>query len=70
MDGNHPKRRKDKYNPYTICEKNGKYYLSFSDGQGVRYEMEIVCLYRVKRQDGSTETENVCIFPTLILFCP
>lgn len=41
MDGNHPKRRKDKYNPYTICEKNGKYYLSFSDGQGVRYEMEI-----------------------------
>lgn len=41
MDGNHPKRRKDKYNPYTICEKNGKYYLSFSDGQGMRYEMEI-----------------------------
>jgi len=41
MDGNHPKRRKDKYNPYTICEKNGKYYLSFSDGQGVRHEMEI-----------------------------
>ncbi len=41
MDGNHPKRRKDKYNPYTICEKNDKYYLSFSDGQGVRYEMEI-----------------------------
>ncbi len=41
MDGNHPKRRKDKYNPYTICEENGKYYLSFSDGQGVRYEMEI-----------------------------
>ncbi len=41
MDGNHPKRRKDKYNPYTICEKNDKYYLSFSDRQGVRYEMEI-----------------------------
>lgn len=41
MDGNHPKRRKDKYNPYTICEKNGKYYLSFSDGQDVRHEMEI-----------------------------
>ncbi len=41
MDGNHPKRRKDKYNPYTICEKNDKYYMSFSDGQGVRYEMEI-----------------------------
>lgn len=41
MDGNHPKRRKDKYNPYTICEKNGRYYLSFNDGQAVRHEMEI-----------------------------
>lgn len=37
----HPKRRKDKYNPYTICENDGRYYLSFKDGQGVRHEMEI-----------------------------
>ncbi len=41
MDGKHPKRRKDKYNPYTICEKDGRYYLSFKDGQAVRHEMEI-----------------------------
>lgn len=41
MIGNHPKRRKDKYNPYKICENNGRYYLSFKDGQGVRHEMEI-----------------------------
>lgn len=41
MIGHHPKRRKDKYNPYTICEKDGRYYLSFKDGQGVRHEMEI-----------------------------
>lgn len=41
MDGNHPKRRKDKYNPYTVCEKDGRYYLSFKDGQGVRHDMEI-----------------------------
>ena len=41
MIRNHPKRRKDKYNPYTICENNGRYYLSFKDGQGVRHEMEI-----------------------------
>lgn len=41
MIGNHPKRRKDKYNPYKICENNGKYYLSFKDGQGVQHEMEI-----------------------------
>lgn len=41
MIGNHPKRRKDKYNPYTICENDDRYYLSFKDGQGVRHEMEI-----------------------------
>lgn len=41
MDGKHPKRRKDKYNPYTICEKEGKYYLTFRDGQGVQHDMEI-----------------------------
>lgn len=41
MIGYHPKRRKDKYNPYKICENNGRYYLSFKDGQAVRHEMEI-----------------------------
>lgn len=41
MIGNHPKRRKDKYNPYKICENDGRHYLSFKDGQGVRHEMEI-----------------------------
>ena len=41
MDGNHPKRRKDKYNPYTIRENDGKYYLSFKDGQAMRHDMEI-----------------------------
>ena len=41
MTGNHPKRRKDKFNPYTICEKDGKYYLSFRDGQGIFQKLEI-----------------------------
>ena len=41
MDGKHPKRRKDKYNPYTIAEKDNRYFLSFKDGQGIRHEMEI-----------------------------
>lgn len=41
MIGNHPKRRKDKYNPYKICENNGRYYLSFKDGQGARHDMEV-----------------------------
>ncbi len=41
MDGKHPKRRKDKYNPYTLNVADGKFYLSFRDGTGVLHEMEI-----------------------------
>ena len=41
MEGNRPKRRKDKYNPYTICEKDGQYYVSFKDRQGVLHRLEI-----------------------------
>lgn len=41
MKKKHPKRRKDKYNPYTIFEFDGKYYISFQDGQGVVQEFEI-----------------------------
>ena len=42
MDGNHPKRRKDKYNPYTIgTTENGRHWLTFTDGQGHRHHFEI-----------------------------
>ena len=41
MDEHHPKRRKDKYNPYTIKEQSGCYFLSFQDGQGAPHELEI-----------------------------
>ena len=41
MEGNHPKRRKDKYNPYNIYELNGNFYISFKDGQGVLHKYEI-----------------------------
>lgn len=41
MEGNHPKRRKDKYNPYTIYEKDGHYYILFKDGQAVSHKLEI-----------------------------
>lgn len=38
MDENHPKRRKDKYNPYTIgTTDDGRHWLTFSDGQGIRH---------------------------------
>ena len=41
MDGKRPKRRKDKYNPYTLTEKEDKHFLSFQDGQGVLQEFQI-----------------------------
>lgn len=40
-EGQTPKRRRDKYNPYHISEKNGKYYIEFQDSQGETYEAEI-----------------------------
>ena len=41
MDGNHPNRKKDKLNPYTLSVENNTYYISFTDGQGVFYKQEI-----------------------------
>lgn len=42
MDGNHPKRRKDKYNPYSISkDESGRCYLLFKDGQSKKNYFEI-----------------------------
>ena len=41
MDGNHPKRRKDKDNPYTIYRTENGQYVSFKDGQGVFQSLKI-----------------------------
>ena len=41
MDGNHPNRKKDKYNPYTLSIENNIYYISFTDGQGIFHKKEI-----------------------------
>ena len=41
MDGKRPKRRKDKYNPYTLTKKEDKHFLSFWDGQGVLRGLQI-----------------------------
>ena len=41
MENNRPRRRKDKYNPYTLSEKAGHHYVSFKDGQGILQEIEI-----------------------------
>lgn len=42
MDGNHPKRRKDKYNPYTIgTTEDGRHWLTFSNGQDNQHHFEI-----------------------------
>jgi RNA polymerase sigma-70 factor (ECF subfamily) len=37
----HPKRIKDKYNPYTLEINDNKYTLSFVDGEGNNQKMEI-----------------------------
>ena len=52
MDGNHPKRRKDKDNPYTIYRtENGQCNLSFKDGQGMFHHLKIdKPLYRLFNQ--------------------
>ena len=41
MDGNHPNRKKDKSNPYTLSIENNTYYISFTDGQGIFHKHEI-----------------------------
>lgn len=47
MDGTHPKRKKDKYNPYVLSIENNRYYIAFTDGQGQHQKMEIsASLYR------------------------
>lgn len=40
MEGRQPKRRKDKYNPYEIYEKDGKYYVSFRNGEKEYKDLE------------------------------
>lgn len=41
MDGKHPNRKKDKYNPYTLVISDGHYYLSFKDSRGELQTIEI-----------------------------
>ena len=41
MDEKRPKRRKDKDNPYTLTCRDGKYYITFKDGQTVEQCIEI-----------------------------
>ena len=41
MDGKHPDRKKDKYNPYTLIISDGHYYLSFKDSRGELQTIEI-----------------------------
>ena len=41
MDGNHPNRKKDKLNPYTLSIENNTYYISFTDGQGIFHRQKI-----------------------------
>lgn len=68
MDNKRPKRRKDKYNPYTLHTEKEKYYISFTDANNciqkrcnirwiVSNSCDIVVLqkqnYRKGRKNGS-----------------
>lgn len=37
----YPKRRKDKYNPYTLYTKAGRYYISFVDVNNILQKIEV-----------------------------
>lgn len=42
MNESHPKRRKEKHDPYTLSTTgDGRRWLTFSDGQGIRHHLEI-----------------------------
>lgn len=41
MDVKHPKRKKDKQNPYTLSIENGKEYISFRDTEGTYHKIEV-----------------------------
>lgn len=41
MDGKHPIRKKDKYNPYELTIEDNEYYVAFNDGQGVHYKEKL-----------------------------
>ena len=41
MEKKRPKRRKDKYNPYTICQVGKKYYIKFHDSQKQKICLEV-----------------------------
>lgn len=57
MLGAHPKRKKDKSNPYTLYVQNDTYYISFVDGEGIYREERIsVELYN---EFNSYELEDI-----------
>lgn len=41
MDANRSKRRKSKDNPYTIFDEEGKLYVTFKDGKGIKQKIEV-----------------------------
>lgn len=41
MDGKHPNRKKDKYNPYILSIEDEKEIISFKDGTGTYHRLEV-----------------------------
>lgn len=59
---NRPKRRKDKYNPYTLSIENQKYYISFNDSNNRFQKVELTremfdCFDEFELEDKSIMNE-------------
>ena len=52
MDVKHPKRKKDKQNPYTLSIENGKEYISFHDTEGTYRKIEVTHVLFSQFNDG------------------
>lgn len=60
MENRHPKRRKDKYNPYTLIKNDDGFFLSFKDGQAITHMLELsIELYNLM---DSFELDDVSYF--------
>ena len=60
MDGKHPNRKKDKYNPYILSIEDGKEIISFKDGTGTYHRLE--ASHTLFSQFDDFELEDISYF--------
>ena len=63
MDVKHPKRKKDKQNPYTLSIENGKEYISFHDTEVTYRKIEVT--HVLFSQFNDVELEDISYLNTV-----